>query len=160
METWLGFHPTRPTCHHFPEGPASGLLPSCPSAVPLAVLSCAGAASDQFSLLASQGRIGLLQLHRSSFSHRCTLAPVLIRLPTSFLLLRLRDAAGAVATLSRVESGPLPRPRRRRSLVPSGWLNHSGRSLVLPHINYWYLTTWLTVTAKQLFLSLPAWEGG
>lgn len=69
-------------------------------------------------------------------------------------------AAGAVAALSQVESGSLAQPRRRWSPVPSGRLNHSGRSLISLCVNYQYLTTWLTVTAKQLFLSLPAWEGG
>lgn len=112
----------------FPPGTPFGVI--TPSPCCIAPLSCTEVASDQFSLLATQGQVS------DDFAPDASLAvQVLINLPASFLLLQLWGAAGATATSSWVESVPLIHLRWRRSPVPSEWLNQSGRSPVLPHAN-------------------------
>lgn len=128
METWLAFLPKGSTCGCFPQEPQKGVI--TPSPCCIAPPSCTEVASDQFSLLATQGQVS------DDFAPDASLAvQVLISLPASFLLLQLWGAAGATATSSWVESVPLIHLRWGRSPVPSEWLNQSGRSPVLPRAN-------------------------
>lgn len=130
------------------------LLPRPPPRC-VAALSCAGVA-DRFSLLASQGQ---------AYDRFAPAVPELLPPRTGPGPCFNRAASQHPFFFCNCGMLPEPRPLSRglrwwRSPVPSGWLSHRGQSLVLPRVNYRYLTTWLPVTAKQLLLSLPAWEGG